>query len=508
MKQDEFKIRYIIKLSSSALIAILNIIIQMILPRVLSVEEYGYYSYNLNVFTSVVSMATLSAPNALVSKFAKRNEEIGLVIFYIKLYFIIGVLLNISIIYIYVSGFIEKFFSGQTLFIVLLGLEVSVFLKLQTDSISIFDAMAISRFPAIMQIVLKLVLSLFVIFGYFTGRLNLLFFYASQTIVLSVIVFIMIHAIIKEQTRRYPNRIDLGYKSYLKEYYRFCRPLVLSNIISQIIVIFMNWVLMKWAGVFEQAIFGVVWQLNSLVSYVFSPYAELSKREFAVIFQDIEALKHRFVQSLKLMIWLTSYFAIFIGFLSEWFLPIIYGEKYAKATSVTIIIMFYTVYQAWGQISGSFLLALEKTKISASLGMLGQIITFALVFLFQIPNQIWPLGLGALGIALTYLVSNIIGVTISLYVNTRLLQIPFFKNYLIQVPPLLLSSFTAILLKQLINQVWIGNSISVYIGKIFIAGIIYTAFFAIIICCKPQWIGLSNDSLKAIIKYKVKGSKS
>ena len=61
MKQDEFKIRYIIKLSSSALIAILNIIIQMILPRVLSVEEYGYYSYNLNVFTSVVSMATLSA---------------------------------------------------------------------------------------------------------------------------------------------------------------------------------------------------------------------------------------------------------------------------------------------------------------------------------------------------------------------------------------------------------------------------------------------------------------
>ena len=68
MKQDEFKSRYIIKLISSVLIALLNIIIQMLLPRVFTVEEYGYYTYNLNVFTSVVGIATLSAPNALVSK--------------------------------------------------------------------------------------------------------------------------------------------------------------------------------------------------------------------------------------------------------------------------------------------------------------------------------------------------------------------------------------------------------------------------------------------------------
>lgn len=508
MKQDEFKIRYIIKLSSSVLIAILNIIIQMILPRVLSVEEYGYYSYNLNVFTSVVSMATLSAPNALISKFSKRNEEIGLITFYLKTYFIIGLFLNIVIVFLYISGFIEKVFAGQTVFIVLLGLEVSVFLKLQTDSIGIFDAMAISRFPAIMQIVLKIVLSFFVIMGYLTERLNLLFFYASQTIALFVIVIIMVKAIIKEQTRRYPTKIDLGYKSYLKEYYRFCRPLVLSNIISQVIVIFMNWVLMKWAGVSEQAIFGVVWQLNSLVSYVFSPYAELSKREFAVLYKNMEKLRYRYIQSLKLMIWLTSYFAIFIGFLSEWLLPIVYGEKYAKATSVTIIIMFYTVYQAWGQISGSFLLAIEKTKISALLGMFGQIITFALVFLFQLPNNIWPLGLGALGIALTYLVSNLVSVTTSLYVNTRLLQISFFKSYLTQVPPLLLCSFTAILLKQLLNQLWLGNSIGVYIGKTFIAGIIYTVLFIVTILCKPQWIGLTNTNLKIITKFKMKRFKS
>ena len=50
MKQDEFRYRYIVKVGSSIAIALLNMIIQFILPRALSVEEYGYYTYNLNVF--------------------------------------------------------------------------------------------------------------------------------------------------------------------------------------------------------------------------------------------------------------------------------------------------------------------------------------------------------------------------------------------------------------------------------------------------------------------------
>ena len=496
MKQDIFKVRYTIKLFSSILIAIFNIIIQMILPRALSINEYGYYSYNLNIFTSVVSMATLSVPSALVSKFSKRNEELGLVLFYIKFYLCVGIFLNIAVIFLYGTHFLNSIFSGQTIFVILLGLESSILLKIQTDSIGIFDAMAVSKFPALMQIVMKVVLSFFVILGYLAGRLNLYFFYMSQILVLTVMVLIMINVIIKEQICRYPILINHGYKHYFKEYFEFCRPLVLSNIISQMIVIFMNWVLMNWSGISGQAIFGVAWQLNSLVSYVFSPYAELSKREFAVICQDTETLRYRYIQSLKLMIWLTSYFAIFIGFLSEWILPIVYGDKYARANSVTLIIMFYTIYQAWGQISGSFLLALEKTKVSATLGVIGQIVTLMLVFLFQVPNFIWPMGLGSMGIALTYCVSNFISVTISLCMNAKLLQISFLDNYFMQIPPLLFCSSIAIILKVVFNQLWNDNSIGVYIGKVVVSGIVYTISVIIIIFYRPQLIGMTKDQLK------------
>ena len=81
MQEESFRSRYLVKITSSVIIAALNMVIQVILPRALSVEEFGYYSYNLNVFTSTVVLANLSMSNALVAKFSKRTEEIGIVFF-------------------------------------------------------------------------------------------------------------------------------------------------------------------------------------------------------------------------------------------------------------------------------------------------------------------------------------------------------------------------------------------------------------------------------------------
>ena len=500
MKRDEFKERYVIKLASSVLLVILNAFIQLILPRAFSVEEYGYYTYNLNVFMSVVNIATLSTQSALVSKLSKRNEEIGLILFYLKFYLIMALVLNLAVIGLYISGFLQNTFVGQTLFIILLGLEAAIILRLQTDSIGIFDALAVSRFPAVMQIILKAGICLAVLISYLVGQLNLACFYIIQILMTFIITFSMLYEIIKDQKRKYSTRVDRGNRIYIKEFWKFCKPLVLSNVVSQMIVILMNWSLMNWAGVVEQAIFGAAWQLNALVSYIFSPYAELSKREFAVICNDIGELKYRYIQSLKLMMWIISYFAIFIGFVSEWLLPVVYGDKYAGATLVTILIMFYTVYQAWGQISGAFLLATERTKISAALAVMGQLITFGLEFVFQIPNFIWPAGLGALGIALTYLVSNILSVSISLYVNSKILKTVFWNNYSIQILPISLCSITAILLKCAIDHLWNGNSTIVLIGKLLIAGILYTAVIGIIVWMKPELLGVTKENLRRMIR--------
>ena len=198
----------------------------------------------------------------------------------------------------------------------------------------------------------------------------------------------------------------------------------------------MNWALMRWSGTAEQALFGAAWQLNTIVGYVFSPYAELSKREFAVIYNDEDQLRNRYVQALKLIIWPTTYFAVFIGIEAAWILPLLYGDKYSAAGLVTLVIMYYTIYQAWGQVSGSYMLALEKSKLNAAITIVGQLLTLAMVFLFQIPNPIWPDSLGAVGIALNYLVVNFVSVAIGICAISRGLKLKPLKILLIQAAPI------------------------------------------------------------------------
>ena len=502
MQEESFRSRYIVKILSSVFIAAMNMVIQMILPRALSVEEFGYYSYNLNIFTSTVVLANLATSNAMVAKFARRNEEIGLVRFYFRYYFLEFLLLSVGIIILYPISAIRNSFGGQSLLMILLGLEYSVAIKLLSDVVSIFDAMAIAKISAFYQILLKLLIALFVIGTYFLGKLSLLIFYLGQVFGILFISIIMLHIIFQYQKKKYPLKKADTMLNYSREYYRYCKPLVFSAIVAQVIIIMMNWSLMHFSGVREQALFGAAWQLNAVISYVFAPYAELSKREYAVLADSKEGLGQFYVNSLKRMFWLTSYFACFLGFCSDWILVILYGLKYQGATTVTLFIMFYTVYQAWGQMNGSFMLATERTKLNAFISILGQLLTLSFVFLFQIPNPIWPKGLGSIGIALVYMVTNIISGFFTVYLISKDLGLDVWKNLKIQVVPLTLCSIVAWGLHYLLNSFLTGESMMIILGKFFLSGFFYTLLMAIFIFLFPEQVSLTKDFVFRILNRK------
>lgn len=500
MKQDNFANRYLIKVGSSILLALLNMVIQMILPRALTETEYGFYTYNLNVFTSVVVLANLSTSNAMVAKYSKRNHEIGIVWFYLKYFALVSLLLNAVIIILYPFSLFQHTFAGQTLLIVLLGIESVIVNKLLTDCISLYDACAISRVPALGQIIMKAIVNIVIVTGYVMGEVDLLYFYIVQIAVMSLITAVLLVAIIKNQLRQYPQKLDMGTKQYIMEYFDFCRPLIFATIVAQLVTILMNWALMNWAGAEAEAVFGVAWQLNSLVSYVFMPYAELSKREFAVLYNDEEELKERFIQALKLMSWLTSYFAIFIAINSDWLLPIIYGNKYSNAMTVTTLIMIYSVYQAWGQITGSFMLALELTRINAVISIIGQALTVCFIFLFQMPNAIWPLGLGAVGIALNYLLANIITTSIAVGVISRRIKTSVWKTAMLQFPPLILCTAFTICARKIVESITRGQGeLKMMIVKTFLGGLVYSLLVIGIIFIRPSFVGVPRGTLKKLV---------
>ncbi len=498
MQHDQFAARYAIKLGSSVIVAACNIVIQFLLPRAISIEEYGFYSYNLNVFSSVIVMSNLSASSALVAKYSKHQKDIGYVTFYLKFYGIVALVLTLALIGIYTFESMRESFGGQTLFSIMLGLEAAALLKFLADVISIYDTAAIARFPAVMQIIQRVFLCIFLIATYLLGYLNLVVFYFGQVSILLIVIGVLLWVFFEDYRMSRVECVERSTHVYFREYYEFCKPLVVAGMVSQGIVIFMNYALMRYSGPVEQAMFGVAWQLNTLVGYVFSPYAELMKREFSIIVYIQEQLRQKLLQSTKIIIWLSSYFAIFIAVYAQKLLSLLYGNKYADAVVATQMIMMYTISQAMGQLYGSFLIAKEDTKGYAMLSIVGQVVSVVSIFLFQVPNFIFKSGLGSTGIGLTYTCAGYISVLVMMgYIakESGASFIKMFWSFVVTMGSCILVSQTT----RLLTEAIFFDGMLKDIFCVTIGGLLYTFILAAEIYSFPDLIATKRVTIQQVI---------
>lgn len=504
MKRDDFSKRYIIKLFSSGIIILLNVIITFIIPRAFSLEEYGYYTFNTSIFTSIVGLANLSTSNALNTKYAKRNNDIGVLKFYAGFFAIMTLFLNILVIALYPISLVKHFFGSQNLFIIILGLEVALLNKLLTDVISVFDSIAVTRFPSAMQGLLKVFSAIFVLFTYFGGKLNLLIFYIGQIFIFCIIIAIMCKVFINDFKETNSVYADYGLKSYIKEFYIFCRPLVLVGIFSQLLNMFMDSSLLNNSGAETRAMYGAACQFNALLVFVFSPYAELSKREFAVKARDQVDLKQYFMKSIKIVMWGTSFFAVFIAVFADWIIPVLFGDKYISARISVIIIMVYTIYQAWGQVMSSFLLSLEKTKESAWLGVVSQSLLFICVLLFLRPNYIFQTSLGAEGLSLSRAIANIVYVIAMIFVIAKQFKYSALRINLITIYSLIFYGAIAGILHLVSNLIIQKLLIGTPFLWLLISSFVYLFVTLFFLWKCPEVFGASKEQINRFVHLKKK----
>lgn len=499
MKRDKFAGRYLIKISSSIFIVLLNVIVNFILPRSFSVEEYGFYTFNLNVFNNIVGIANLSASNALSAKYSKRNDEIGIIKFYLIFFALMACVLSVGLMVLYQFQFIRNSLGGQTLLVVFLGLEVSILNKLLTDTITIYDSIAVSRFPALLQIILKICMAVFVVGTFLLGHLTISVYYIGQAIIFFSIIFILIKSFFRDHKSNYVEYKDFGLKNYFREFYEYCKPLVFVGVISQVLSIFMDVTLLQNSGAAVRAMYGAATQLNMIIVYVFSPYAELSKREFAVKMSDTSELKNHLIQSVKIVMWLTSYFAIFVAIFADKIVLFVFGKNYLEAVPVVIIMMIYTIYQSWGQVLSSYLLSTEQTKISAKFSLISQIFILFGFFIFLKPNFVWNHGLGAEGMALARTVANYVYVVIMAgWIAQSIGYSAILINKIHLSAIIIIGSIASL-------SHFIVDLVSIYIINlndlfyILVGGGIYTIFIILIVYHFPILIGISKVQLVSII---------
>lgn len=494
--EDSLGKRYVIKLISTVLIALINAVVQLILPQALTIGEYADYTYNLNVFTSVLSIVILSADGAFASKISKRLKEGKLVLFYGKFLLAVALILNIGITVIFGTSLGERFFPGQTFVTVILALNASFVLKLIQEVMALYDCYALTRISEPFVVAHKVLIAIIIYVAYAFALLSVERFYVVQIIVILLICGIMLTIFVRKNTDIFKIQTEENIRGYISEFAQYCKPLVVANIVTNGLLIISNWLLKNYGGDTQQAYYGVAWQLNTLLAYTFTPITALLQREYAVRVHNMESLRALYQSILKKTMGIVTIFACFIIINTDIVLLTLFGQNYAGAVGITRLIMVYTIFQAWGQVNGAMFTATERTSIYAKVSVAVQVCSLILILVFQIPNFIWPEGLGAIGIGWQKMLGNLISVALCCYFNCRYLGVHFFKECRISLMPSVLWMGLAVFVRVLLDLVWKQlNMTNVYI-EFFVNGFVYCLFAGICLIIFPQILGFKIDLRK------------
>lgn len=494
--EDSFKKRYVIKLISTMVVVAANTSVQLILPRALSIKQYADYTYNLNVFTSVLAIAMLSMDGAFASKVSKRLKETRLILFYGKFLLLVALCLNIGICLVFAFGAGNVMFSNQNFGVVILALNASLSLKLFQEISSLYDCYALTRYSEPMISIEKVTLTVLVYFFYLNTFFNIKIFYLLQITLILLIGTCMLWWFYSHNKELFTNMYG-NEKTYTKEFYEYCRPMVVAAIVSNLLVIVSNWLLKTMGGNGEQAYYGVAWQLNSLIVYTFSPIIALLQREFSVRVNNKEILGDFYRKILKTTILVVCFFSCFVIINADIILNALFGEKYTGAVQVTRLIMFYTIFQAWGQVEGAMYTASERTKVYARITITMLIVSIGLVYLFQIPNFIWPNSLGSIGMGLQKAVGNSISAMVSVYYNCKYLKMKCYKHIKNSFFILTLFLGIAFVCRSIIDFAGI-KVVIIYnpLIQFIVYGCVYTAVCVIILFSFAKYFDLPLDKLK------------
>ena len=163
--------------------------------------------------------------------------------------------------------------------------------------------------------------------------------------------------------------------------------------------------------------------------------------------------------------------------------------------------MLYTIYQAEGQILGSFMLAVEQTKAYSTISMIGNIFSLILLYFFQYPNFIWAKGLGANGMGWSYVIGVIFSFTSLLCFITKKVNMNFLKLYAIPIISMIGCFIIAFIPYVLLGRCISGRRMIFVVLRILCGGFLYCGIIMLLIWRFPQILGINKVVLTQKLSF-------
>ena len=190
------------------------------------------------------------------------------------------------------------------------------------------------------------------------------------------------------------------------------------------------WLLQKFGGAVQQGYYAVSYKLAFVSLIATNSILQIFWKEIAYAYNKNDMLQVR-----KLYKWISrSLFfvaalcsCLLIPFNSE-IIVLLLGSAYRDAWLPFSLMLLYPIHQSMGQINGTMLFAMGKTKAKSYIGLLMMFVGMLTVYLMLAPNYYFipGLNLGATGMSLKMIFCQIIEVNLMAFVVSRYLNISFY----------------------------------------------------------------------------------
>ena len=505
-KEDSLKKRYLAKLAANLIGLAIGVVTQAIIPRGLGPKAYGDFSFLSNFFAQITCFLDMGTSTCFYTKLSQRQQDFGLVSFYLSFTGIVFFLLLVFVGCIHVSGVYTTLLPDQLLFYIYLATVWGMLTWLVQVLNKMADAYGVTVSTEIARVIQKGLGLVLILALFFSNQLNLahFFLYHYFILIFLTLAFIWVMGRSGYSLRRSWKFTLDQIMAYTKEFYNYSHPLFVYALVGLIVGVLDRWMLQKFSGSVEQGFYGLSYQIGAVCFLFTSAMTPLITREFAIAFgeKDLREMARLFRRYIPMLYAIAAYFACFIVVEANKVTFIMGGGKFQHAALAVMIMAFYPIHQTYGQLSGSVFYATGQTALYRNIGVSFMLIGLPVTYFLIAPGHMLGLNAGATGLAIKMVALQFIGVNVQLWFNARLLRLHFWRyigHQIVSVGCLL--GIAAISMFVVDKGLGLHDKV---ILSFLLSGVLYTLMVMVLGYVQPVLFGLQRRDIRNLLNRGLK----
>jgi len=498
------KTRFLVSVGANALRGVVSLCTGLLIARRLGPPEYGDLTYLLASFVAIRALLDLGSSNAFytfISRSPRGRQFYSLYFGWLLLQLTLSVLL---VAVVFPQDVLQSIWLGHPRDLILYALVAS-FMQQQVWT-TITQVGESSRLTVRVQILGLAVVAVHLVIVIALKLTDLL---SVQSVLAAIAAEYLVALTIATRLLHTPASsaaICSNVRETLRQYWRFCRPLIVIALTAFLYDFADKWLLQRFAGSSQQGFYQIAAQLaavsllatTSILNIFWKELAEASAR------QDKARLARLYNKVNRGLLMLGALVSCFLIPWAKQLVMLLLGEAYQDSWPVLALMLLYPIHQSIGQVNATTFMACERTKEYMVIALIGQMAALPVSYFLLAAPTVAPvpgLGLGAYGLALKMVGVNILLVNLQAWIIARFNHWKFEWFYqLATIVPLLALGYLAKAMAELVVSTDASSDLRLHlVAGMLIAGVLFLPCAAALLWLQPRLAGLEREELDTLV---------